>query len=180
LTPVQHWFFERRTGAWIPQKYATLASTNNQPTAVCVYDGDNPSDRRVLLAGEDRHISFLDPLSRADRTLNANGGTPIYSYVLIGPLVTRQQSDRVSRLVSVDVTLAADRGGCSFEIYMSDTPDVLGGSVMQGELNPGFNSFYCPARGRYLFLRLFNAEADRDWAFESASAVVADGGRNRV
>lgn len=179
-TPVQHWFFERRTGAWIPQKYASLASTSNQPTAVAVFDGDNPSDRRVLLAGEDRHMSYLDPLSRSDRTGNANGGTPIYSYVLIGPIVARQQSDRVSRLVSVDVTLAADRGGCSCEVYMSNTPDVLDGSVLQVELKPGFNSFYARARGRYIFLRLFNAEADRDWAFESASAVVADAGGNRV
>ncbi len=176
-TPVKHWLFERRTKAWIPQKYGSPASTVAQPTAICVFDGDGSSDRRILMAGEDQYVGFLDPLARADRSGATNGLAPIYSYVLIGPIVARNQSDRRSRISYVEITLASDRGGCGCEIFASDVPDITGESVWQGELDPGYNRVKVNARGRYLFLRLFNAIAGRSWAFESAVAFVADAGR---
>lgn len=178
-TPVQHWFFERRTKAWIPQKYGRSGSTGNQPTAVAVYDGDSPNDRRILLAGEDRRIGYFDTSAKGDRSGATNGSGAIYSYALIGPIVTREQNDRRSRLCHLEVTLASDRGGCNCEVYMSDVPDVIGGAAWSGELQPGYNRVNVRARGRYIFLRLYNSESGRDWAFESASASIADAGRVR-
>lgn len=168
---VNHWTYERRTGAWTPQRYGTPTNTGVQPTAICVTDGDEDDDRRILMAGEDGYIGCFDRAAKSDR------GTAIYSHALIGPL---QLSDNRSRVVKLKVTMASDLGSAGLEIFASDVPDVLGKSVWQGEVGPGFNLIRPRAVGRFLFLRFWNAKNGSAWAFESASAVVAPAGRVRV
>lgn len=167
----QHWFFDERTKGWTPQRFGGTGATSVQPTAVAVIDGDDPGDRLLLLAGEDRYVRKFDPTTKDD------DGTPIYSYVVIGPIVPRSDGPNRSRLISMEITLASDRGGCNYELYASDTPDVLGAPFGSGHLNPGYNRIRTRARGRYIFVKLFNAAAGVNWAFESATAITAPSGR---
>jgi hypothetical protein len=165
----QAWFFERRTGGWHPQKFGSDGATGVQPTAALVLDGDGPSDRVVLVAGEDGIIGALDPTAKSDR------GYPIQSSVLIGPLVA--PTNRRIRMTELEVTLASDQSGCGFELYASDVPDDIGDAVQSGELVAGFNRVRVRARARYIFLRLFNGIAGKVWRFESATIKAYPAGR---
>lgn len=184
-TIVKHWTFERASGAvsvvgtplplsgaWMPQQFGTTQSTAVQPTALLVLDGDQPTDRVVLLAGEDGKLGSLSPTATTDR------GATIYSEVLIGPLVLNP--GKRARVTSLEIALASELSGCSYEVFVSDVPDITGDPVSGGELAPGHNFVSASGCGAFLWLRLYSGTSGRRFAYESGAANVYSAGRLSV
>ena len=164
------WFFERKTGAWYDMEFA---ATTLQPTAITVFDGDDPGDRIVAFGCEDGFVRFFDENAKND------DGTRIDSRVTIGPMaVSLGTRARFSRL---QVALASDQDGAEYEWFSSDSPDVMGEPRIRGRLSSGRSPIIHRAiSGGYLWLRLRNAAISERWAFEAASATAAPAGRARV
>ncbi len=161
----EHYFWEQKTGGWQPKSFSNV---DHEPSSVVVLDGDAPGDRLTLVGCEDGYVRKEDEGQKDD------DGTAIDSYVTIGPL-TRSEVGRAVRVVSLQVNLAGDQGGCHWELFATDTPDVLGNPVAQGRLTPGRNPAIYDARvtAAYFYLRLRNFEVGSHWSFESGLLRVA-------
>lgn len=75
-----HYFWEKRTGAWWQDQFA---QGNHNPSCAVVFDGNNPSDRRVMLGCQDGYVRYVDFSSSTD------DGTNIASSVAMGPIKSR-------------------------------------------------------------------------------------------
>jgi hypothetical protein len=75
-TPTVHFRWEKRANAW---SETTFQNAGHEPTSVCVLDGDDPEDRRVLIGCQDGYVRTIDRLAADD------DGTGIAARVLIGP-----------------------------------------------------------------------------------------------
>lgn len=77
-SPSSHFFYDVRNEGFFPIRFG---DNDHNPVAVHTYDGDDPSDRRVLFGGEDGYVRTFYSGSKND------DGTAIDSYVLMGPFV---------------------------------------------------------------------------------------------
>ncbi len=171
-TRQEHYFWEGLTGSWWPVTYAT---TDLEPTAVMVLDGDAPEDRVRLTAHEDGYVRTQADDSRDD------DGIAIHSYVIMGPF-TLPSAERALRLLHAQITLATELpGGAYWKLYATDRADVLGPPVRQGHLSPGrsprIQEMRC--KGQYFFLELGNSAPGCSWAFEDGLLNFAGAGRTR-
>lgn len=173
-TAVSAWFWDHKSMSWWKDSFSDTAA---QPTSVLVSDGDEVSDRVLLLGTEAGHINKWDEDATNDH--KGSGTTFIDSYVTIGPMAPEglPQEVKYSHLHAV---LADDQDGCDFNLYATDTPDVLGTPVHQGVLLPGRNPTHMARmRGSYAFVQLRNASPDQRWAFEAMSLQASPGGKVR-
>jgi hypothetical protein len=172
---VTHFRFERDTGAFWEDQFAYgtggSASTNRQPTAVCILDGDKPQDRTLLFGCEDGYVR------RWDSSAFDDDGQAIDSRVVMGPFSAGAAEIRLTKF---QATLAKEQAGCNVQIYMSDTPDKMGNIVWSGDLRAGLNPrVFTRARGRYLWIRMRSSKAASRWAFESITLTATQAGRTR-
>jgi hypothetical protein len=80
VTPVisgtaTHLYFDARNGGFWPMQYPD----SHGPVSCCVYDGDDPTDRYLLMGGRTGLVQIQSDVDRTDN------GTKITSYVLMGP-----------------------------------------------------------------------------------------------
>ena len=168
----QHWFYEARTKAWWPVKFA---ATSIQPHSATLLEGVTPSDRKVAIGCNDGYVRQFDDAATND------DGTNIASSVLIGPIFP---SDVVSeqKMTALQAMLSdLGSGGCQYKVYVSDNPMNKGTAVTTGSLSPGFNSrLAARARGGYIWIELLNSTSSPDrWALESLHADIYLAGRRR-
>lgn len=172
-TAVQHWFWESKTESWWEDQFA---STGVQPTAVMIIDGDQASDRRILLGGEDGRVRYFDSAATDDDSNETTSA--IDSYVTIGPLVPRHTEGQVI-YQHPEVWLANDLGGAHLTMLGGDEPEDLD-LLAERPLGPGRNGpMLIQARADQLYIRLRNAAAGERWAFEKAAMQIAGGGQRR-
>jgi hypothetical protein len=172
-TAVRHWFFDAKVGAIWEDAFGTAADTSVQPTAVLVIDGDQVSDRFMVIGTEDGFLRQWDEEAADD------DGVAIYSHVLLGPLAGPSPT-REARFKGVSVSLAPDLAGGRYELYASHEPDVLQRPVASGTLGSGLNArLPTRARGSFCYLRVSNAAKGQRWALENASVDAYPAGRQR-
>lgn len=166
------YFWHRQTDGFWPFKMAASAG----PTAVAVYDGDDPGDREILLGGWDSYLRQLDETAKND------DGTAIESYVEYTPFAPAGV-ELAAVLSRIRAITANDADALTLNIYADDTlEDVRASSspVHSVTLSSGRNS---PAvqriRGNAFKLRAYNNTLDQWWAMESLSALVRPTGRQR-
>lgn len=170
-TALQHWVYEIKWDAFYPVKFG---STDVQPTALLVVDGDDPGDRRILFGCEDSYVRLFDEDSDDD------DGSNIDSFVLFGPYALEPAPEQEAIWTQLQVNLAGDQGGCRFQLFARNEPDSLRLPLVSEDLGPGRNP---PnrrrVRGAYTWMRLRNAAASR-WGFESAYIKGVPRGRVRL
>ena len=169
--PVEHYFWSQKRGnsAWPDTFEASV-----EPTCCYVVDGDEPADRVLLLGGRDGFIRKWDAAAGDD------DGQAIDRSVLVGPLVNSDAA-REQRFTGPRAVLATDLDGCSYELFATDDPAVLGPPRHSGELGPGRNpTMRTGMRGSYCFVRLFNRQIGQRFAIEEIAMMAHAAGAKRV
>lgn len=158
FTDVEHFFWEKRYGAWHPDRFPL----KKQPTAAVFFDADAADDRRFIIGSEGGVVYFLDENAVSD------DGEKIESYVTMGPIAppnspTETRFDRLKAVLSRD-------GGGYFEFYTNEEPDFPFTASVNGDLGPGRNdSKSLRVRGSNIWARFGNSHPAERWAFESAT-----------
>ena len=155
---VAHYFWEARSAAWFEDRFLDPL---HHPFSAVTIDGDAASDRELLLGGEDGYVRFLDKSAKDD------DGAKIDSRVLLGPL-TIGDPGTASRWTRLEATLGDTLDGVRVELLASESSEVLGDVVAQGDLVAGQNEILpLRARGVAVWVRLRNNLAGQSWALES-------------
>jgi hypothetical protein len=164
------WFWQAQTGGWFEDEWS---ETDVQPSALTVFDGDDPDDRLVLVGCEDGHLRYIDVDAKSD------DGRRIRSELRIGPLIPGGESYRY-RFMQPQIVLAHDQGGVAYELQASDTADRPGRVWASGRVEAG-RSAYLPVRtsGAAVWMTLRNDNVDERWSLEDATMGVARAGRAR-
>jgi hypothetical protein len=167
-TTVTHYFWERRTGAWWPDR---LGGTGMDPLSTCTFDATEPGDRVTLLGGWDGYVRALDPASTDD------DGTAIDSYVLVGPILSKLADDMlVSELQAV---IGSGSGTVTYQVLVGETPEaaLAASPVTSGTLTAG-RSPTMPIRraGHACYVKL---SATTPWAYEQIRLAVRQTGMVR-
>jgi hypothetical protein len=159
--PSTHFFWEQRTGAWWTDVFA---NANHSPAATCVYDGNTPGDRVVLLGSWDGYVRAFDATAADD------DGTPISSSVLLGPLVTKDMDELLLKYLKA--VLGETSGQVSYQVFVGPTaekatslPAVASGTWQAGQ---DLNTLVRRA-GHAVYVQL---TATNPWAMEKVRASV--------
>lgn len=147
-----------KRGAWHQD---TFANTLIQPTCFVTYDADLVDDRAFLFGCEDGRVRNFN------RDAKDDDGYPIAYHAAFGPLGVKGGKCRIG---GVQITLASDQGGCTMEMFASDTADVMGEGVHRVDLVPGLNSkVFRNIAGRRVWIRLSSALAGNRSRFEEGT-----------
>ena len=167
-----HYFWDAAGNSWWPDSFDT---TDHDPTSICVFDGDDPDDRAILLGCRDSYIRTWD-LDASD-----DDDKPIESSVYIGPI---RAGDRMSECVlhELQAVLADTSGDVVYSVYKGETVEaayLAATPVFQGVWSAGkSHSERRRARGEALWLKISNDRKDVTWALESLAARIAAVGRS--
>lgn len=167
-----HYFFDRRTGGFHPQK----VPADQGPTAIFNFRSDRPADTAFFLGGAD---SFL---RKWDRNSKDDDATAIDSNVLVGPLISPFPG-REMRITKIVTTLAEGSDELAYDVLVGDTVEGAKTSTaaFSGTWTAGLNApVMNRARGGAAYIKLRNATADRRWAIESIQATLTAAGPVRV
>jgi len=168
-----HFFYEQRTGAWWQDQFA---NTNLDPLCCCVFDGNTPGDRVVLIGSWDGFVRAVSPTAPDD------DGYPIASQVVIGPLNTEDLDDML--LKDVQGVLAQSSGPVSYQIFVGPTAEaaLASAAVASGTwavttnlAGRNFTNFIRRA-GHAIYIQL---SATAPWAMEEIRARIATQGKVR-
>lgn len=172
-TSSDHYFWDLRTGSfWRDQLPVTFG-----PTAVLVYDADDPNDRAVLLGGFDSYIRYVDIDGLDD------DGTVIASHVDFTPIVFAGDLTN-TRLIELTPILASDSSSVTLKVYASHTAEDVLDEVMPRytrSLTAGRNpSLRQRVVGNAIRIRLQNESSSlQSWAMESMTGMVLVAGKTR-
>jgi hypothetical protein len=172
-SPVDHIFWDERTNGFWRDQYPVAIG----PTAVYLFDADDPDDRAVLMGGFDSYIrNFSDAATDDD-------GTAIDSYArfpILHPGLPMGQFELAEMQINTD----AGGHSLTLEIFRGHTPEAAAVSttaIFSKTLVAGRN---LPIRKRIranaFQFRLRNNTINQTWAFESGSAVIKGVGRLRT
>ena len=164
----EHYFYDTRTNSWWIDKFGNAA--NHDARAVHVFDGDDASDRAILMGGADGYIRKWD-VTKAD-----DDGTAISSHVYLGPILPRALGtvnvNEIRTLLakgSSDVTMSVFRGNSAEDAYNQTT------ALYTATLSAGRNvAERRRAQGHAIFLKLSNTTASQTWAMELLQAVFSE------
>jgi hypothetical protein len=174
ITPIDgsetfNWVYDIRNQAFWKDQFS---DPDHNVTAVHLMDGDDPSDRVVLLGCYDGYIRQVDITAEDD------DGTPISSYVILGPIqansgklrlrelrtVLGMNSDPVTVELftgnSVEAAFDVDEPHFSATIYAGRSPAIRSGAVAQG-----------------MYLKLSNSKLRESWQYEAIYASLEGVGR---
>jgi hypothetical protein len=169
VSPATHYFWERRTGGWMPYDFG---DDDYNPYCVYTFQGNTGSNRAVLLGCNDGYVRFWTDSAPDD------DGTAISSEVWCGPVVTKLMDDVL--LKEAQVALAKDSGPVTYEVYAGATADQAFQAATYKETGTlyGGRSTNLPTRwsGHALYLRL---TSDYQWAMENIRIKLAGTGAVR-
>lgn len=141
-----NFFFEERTASWTQDFYG---NKGHQPFAVDVFDGDLPEDRKIVVGGRDGFIRIMANDATTD------DGTPIDSYVWLGPISTKQMDDILMK--ELQATLGINSGNLKYEVYVGRTVEeaIASSPAVSGTWFAGRNKVSLVNRcGFAIFLKL--------------------------
>ncbi len=156
-----HWFYEQRTGAWQPDRFANKL---HDPLCCCVFDGNEADDRVALIGSWDGYVRVLDPDSSTD------DGTEIESEVVIGPIVTDYLDDMMVK--SIQAVLGEESGDVTYSIYVGKTAEeaLASDPVQTGTWTSGRNPTNLVRRaGHAVYVKLSSTVP---WSMETIRALV--------
>lgn len=159
-------FFEARTGAWWKTKFA---NTNHSPLCCCIFDGNLPADRALLIGSWDGYVRKFDQDAEDD------DDTPIASSVVIGPLNTKDL-DKI-KLHELQGMLGEESGDVTYEILVGRTAEEALSSTAErtGTFQAGRNFTEPVQRSGYsVYVRLTSTN---QWAMESVRIVLSTRGK---
>jgi len=170
--PDHYWWDARTEGFW-QDKYPAVVG----PTAVLMYNADNPNNQALLAGGWDGYIRYFDP------GLTTDDGTVITSYVDYPPVALGGTMAN-ARLIELVPILAANSDPVLLTVYAESTVERAADSVsprLTRWLTSGRNtSIRSRIRGNAIRLCLANSSAvARTWAIESLTGVVVVSGKTR-
>ncbi len=169
-----HYFWDQRTDSfWLDQIPAAQG-----PSAIAVFDADDPDDRTFLLGGWDSYIRQFDNSTKDD------DGTKISSYVEFPPMVLYGGMVN-AKLVSTQINLASGSDPVRIEVYAHATAEEV-----VAETVPKFARTIKPltsgrgalirqrVHGNAIQFKFIQDDGDNSysWALESMSAVFLPGG----
>lgn len=163
-----HLFWEQRTNGWTRDVFA---NTNMNPLTCCVFDGNDPGDRVVLIGSWDGYVRSIDPTATTD------DGTAIDSEVWLGPLNTEMLDDMM--LLAIQGVLGTSSGDVNYEVYVGQTAEEAFSStpVLTGTFAAGRNLTQLVRRSAHaIYVRLTSTNA---WAMEEVRLQVATLGKIR-
>lgn len=167
-TATTHYFWEARTEAWWPDVFG---DNGYNPKAVDAFDGDAPGDRTILIGSRDGYIREYD------LDANKDDAVAIESFVLIGPLVTRDLNELI--LDNVQAVLSEDSDRIEWEILVGSTAEkaLTSTPVLSGVWQPGRNNTELIRRGAPgIYLKLKLKAINKTWAMETLRARLTDAG----
>lgn len=166
-TIVAHYRWHKPTNSWWPDRFS-LAGV--QPTCAYMLDGDTEADRILLIGCEDGYIRKISETAKTD------DGNVIATECLCGPLVPDSE-EMMGRTTNLQALLANDQGGCNYELYASDTGDVLGAPILFGALAPGRNRVPAGMSAAAIWLMLRGASTVERYSIESVHMDMHEAGR---
>ena len=181
---VDHYFYDKRAGAFHIDRFGRKTGDGIQPTCVMVVDGDSPSDRVMHIGCEDGRVrkwgqSESGEVPVADRVTSSTY-MPIDSYVLMGPIAPTRDMD-VHAIGALTVVLAPNYSGCNYEFYETDNAAHLGDPLEVGELKAGRNGTHMVrVSGDSVYLMLRNAREQETWSYEKGQVHVSYAGGIRA
>lgn len=168
IAVTQHYFFDRRSGAWFQDEFA---DPNMNPISCTVFDGNLPGDRVALLGGFDGFVRAISMTAEND------DGVGIVSQVFIGPLVTAQLDDVM--IYSLQAVLGEESGDVGYSLMIGDTAEaaLTATPVTTGIWSAGRNlTDHYRRSGHAIYVRI---DATVRWSLESIRARVASLGKIR-
>jgi hypothetical protein len=164
---IEHYFYDVRNESWWIDKFA---NTNHDPTAVHIFDGDDPGDRAILLGGKDGYLRKWD-LDTTD-----DDGTAISSHVYLGPIAA--QGPTAVRLNEIRSVVAKGSSDVTMSVYRGDNPEDAYNSssaFFTSNLTAGNN----PAERRKttahaVYLKYGNTAVAQTWAMEHVECEYQD------
>jgi len=165
-----HYYYDARNDSFWADSFA---STNHNPITVDLFDGDDPTDRVVLLGGMDGYIRKIDVAADDDDTED------IDSYVVIGPVKLAQNMS--FRLDEIQVLLGENSDAAKLEVYVGNTVEQAYNStqVFEANLVAGRNPSKRPRRrGHAAYIKILNDDPDSKWSYESMNVSLTPYGRN--
>lgn len=166
-----HYWFDARNKAWFPDVFA---DTDHDPKAVYVFDADDPNDRVLVLGSWDGYLRTFGADAQDD------DGTPIDSYVLLGPL--QASLDGTFMLRSFEAILAKDSADLDWGAMIANTCEqaLVAAQKPKGTLTKGRNTWRAVRRsGRAGYLRLGYKKKAAGWTFERLTADLYLYGQQR-
>ncbi len=164
-----HYYWDARNNAFWPDKFS---STNHDPIAIYLFDGDDPTDRVTMMGTRNGYIN------KWDTDADDDDGEDIDSYVWIGPIKLDQ--NLTFRLDEIQLILGENSDHVRVEIYVGNTAEQAynAGVAFSGSMVQGRNYSMRPSRrGHAAFIRLVNDEPDSFWSFESMNIGLTPYGR---
>lgn len=163
---VEHFVWERATGAWHPQSFG--GGPGRAVTAVANFDGDGVDDVATLLGFADGRIRRIDEYALDD------DGVAVGSHVTLGPLLNGSQEAEV-RLVSLDVALGSDGGSLDIGARGASIADVPGRPRRVRTARAGrLSRLPLNLRAPYVWLDLTGRDG-QPWSVESMRLDLAGG-----
>lgn len=173
-----HLWYDQRTGGMFPIQYPST----HGPLCACVFDGDGPDDRLLLMGGR---TGYIQRLSDADTD---DDGTAISSYVLMGPV--QPFGDNIeAKVFALDSFLGNEAAGSynlAWELRAAVDPEDIVADTQAAEASGTFTGSGRQAkqrvrlRGNSIGLRVSNSTIDKTWSFERFVVSVGQGAKVRV
>ena len=171
-----HYFWSSRPqelgGGWWKVQYPK----QHGPTAVAVYDADDPDDRTVLIGGFDSYIRKLDQSATND------DGKKIYSYVNY-PVIRAGGNYEDTMITSINTILSDATDSLQWQLLAGDnvqsaidaTPIETGLWVGGGRMMPIGRRI----RDNAVILRLRNTTTNHMWSIEEITVEYERRGKTR-
>jgi hypothetical protein len=184
-TFLRGWFMDAQEGGWWEDSYQATA----YPTAVAVFDGDDPSDRRLVFGCSDGFVREFSPTAKDD------DGLGFHSYITYPMLrAERDGADVEMEVLHTDVVPMLGQDSVSWQWLGGEHPEKgvgggvptgtppvsLGSPLLSGVAQPGGSRSLDSTAGRYLYLRVGSSGPGRSWAMERVTAKAYAVGRSRV
>lgn len=168
------YWWDAKTGGWWPDDWSDEAV---QPVCTAVWDGDEPTDRGVVIGSEDGMLRIEDELATDD------GAYRIESEVVLGPLTPGELGQVLFTALEPVLVGKPGYGGVWLEVYTGATPDFQGGDdpVFEHYVGAGYGGDLAfTALGNELWVRLRNGAFGEKWALQSLFARAREAGARRM
>lgn len=167
-TDDRHLTLDLRTMGW---SELVFKNKNHNPLAICQFDGNTASERKLLLGSWTGHVRAFD------REAVTDDGTPIESEVILGAALLTPQQDEVM-LHSLQPILGTNSGEVAYEVLAAATAELaleaepavsdVWDATEEGQGGRGNESRIAVA-AHALWIRLRSTVY---WSMESVKAVI--------
>lgn len=186
-TNTTHYFYDLRNQGWFKVQYG---SNDYDPVAICIFDGDSPSDRVMLIGGGDGYVR------KHSTSVFQDDSTDFTSYVTMGPIVA-DAGRYPCILTDLQFVMDNSSGTTIFELGVGDTAETALAdfeATFTGEVTMNGATISIPAgrgyninprtRGYFQYFKVGALTPNAAWAIEyiqsSYSIVRSSRGRTAV